>query len=351
MPAESATLSELARLVGGEVVGDGDRTVTGVAAIDEATADQITWATESRYVDKLSGCKAGAVVVGKNLGDVPMPSIVCDDPEAGIALIMEHLAPPTWVPEPGVHPTAVVSASATLGKHVAIGPYSVVGDRVEIGAGTQIHGHVVIGPDVTIGPECVVWPNVVIRERSELGARVVVHPHVTIGADGFGYRFADGRHNKIPQTGMVSVGDDVEIGAGSCIDRAKVGRTVIGPGTKIDNLCQIAHNVEIGPHCVLVAQVGIAGSSRLGGYVVLGGQVGVRDHVSLGDAVQAAACCCIAQDVQAGQTVGGIPARDAHDWLRQQAALRKLPALQTRLREIERRIASLEASTNDRQAD
>ncbi len=344
-------MGDLARLVGGQLVGDADRLVTGVAGIDEASADHITWVTESKYVEKLSSSSAGAVLIGKGMGEAPMPAIVCDDPAAGIALIMEHLAPPVWRPEPGVHPTAVVSATATLGEGVSIGPYAIVGDRARIGEDTCVHGHVVIGPDVAIGPGCVLWPHVVIRERCELGARVVVHPHGTVGADGFGYRFADGRHNKIPQTGIVAVGDDVEIGAGSCIDRAKVGRTVVGAGTKIDNLCQIAHNVQIGPHCVIVAQAGIAGSSRLGGYVVLGGQVGVRDHVSLGDGVQAAACCCIAQDVQAGQAVGGIPARDAHEWLRQQAALRKLPVLQARLRDIERRIASLEASTDDRQAD
>jgi UDP-3-O-[3-hydroxymyristoyl] glucosamine N-acyltransferase len=189
---------------------------------------------------------------------------------------------------------------------------------------------------------------VVLRERCTLGDRVVVHPNTTIGADGFGYQFFDGKHNKIPQIGTVIIEDDVEIGANSTIDRAKFGATRIGRGTKIDNLVQIAHNVQIGPHCVIVAQCGIAGSARLGTGVVLGGQVGVRDHAVLHDGVQSAACACISKDVPAGTTVIGSPALEQEQWIRERGRLRRLARVADQLQGLIERVERLEAAADDR---
>lgn len=347
--SQGHTLGELARIVGGEVRGDEGIRIRSVASIEQAEAGQITWLADPSYADKLSSSRASAVVVSKDFGETPMPALRVDDAAGAMVILLEKLAPPPWRPVPGVNPSAVVAESASLGSGVAVGPNAVIGEGVRIGEGTSVHAGVVVGPDVTIGSDCVLWPNVVIRERCTIGSRVILHPNVTIGSDGYGYRFIDGRHMKIPQTGTVRIEDDVEVGAGSCIDRAKVGATVIGAGTKIDNLVQIAHNVEIGSHCLLVAQVGIAGTVRMGQYVVLGGKVGVRDHVTIGDGVQVGACSCIAQDVPAGERLAGIPARDGRLWLRQQRLLDKFPEIHAQMRRLEKRVASLEA-TDDRQA-
>jgi len=341
------TLAELSEAVGGQVRGDAGVCVVAVAAVDEAGPDEITWVTNSRYAAKLPSSRAGAVVVPLEFEQTPMPAILCSDPEAAIALILERLAPPVWTPEPGVHPTAVVAETARLGEGVAVGPCAVVGHQAVIGDRTVLHAHVVIGPDATVGADSVFWPHVVVRERCRIGSRVIAHPQVTIGSDGYGYRFADGRHHKIPQTGIVRIEDDVEIGAGSCIDRAKVGETVIGQGTKIDNLVQIAHNVQVGPHCLLVAQVGLSGTVKLGQYVVLGGKAGVREHVNVGDGVRVAGGGALWQDAPAGATLGGNPACDSRLWVRQRHLVGKLPEMHARMRELEKRVASLEAAADD----
>jgi UDP-3-O-[3-hydroxymyristoyl] glucosamine N-acyltransferase len=231
---------------------------------------------------------------------------------------------------------------------VAIGPGAIVSDGAHIGDGCILHAHVFIGADVSLGAECEIWPNVVIRERVQVGNRVVIHPNTTIGADGFGYQFSGGHHRKIPQIGTVVIEDDVEIGANCAIDRAKFGATRIGAGTKIDNLVQIAHNVQIGPHCLIVAQCGIAGSARLGRGVVLGGQVGVRDHITLHDGVQSAACACISKDIPAGTTVIGAPAVPQDQFIRERAKVRRLPQMADTLRALIERVERLEASADDR---
>lgn len=343
------TLAELAKATGGTLRGNGHVSIVGVAGIDQADPDQITWVSDSRYADKLTASRAGAVVVPTGFGDTPMPAILCDDVDAAVSILLERLAPPIWRPESGIHPTAVVSPSAKLGDQIAVGPYAVIGDNTVIGDRTAVHAHVAIGPDVGIGSDCLFWPHVTVRERCIIGSRVIVHPQAVIGSDGYGYRFADGRHNKIPQTGIVRIEDDVEIGACTCLDRAKVGETVIGQGTKIDNQVQIAHNVTVGPHCILAAQTGLAGTVVVGQYVVMGGAVAVRDHVTIGDGARVAGRAGPMKDVPAGASVGGIPARDGRLWLRQQRSLDRLPQTQITVRELEKRVANLEAAADHQQ--
>lgn len=338
------TLAEIAKWVGGAVRGDATRRVSGISGVSEASADQITWLSHEKYARSLADSKAGAVVVSENYGPTPMPAILVANPSVAIITILEKFAPPVPRPAAGVHPTAVVAEDARLGKGVAIGPHVVIGGNVSLGDGTVLHANVYVGDNCSLGIQCELWPGVVVRERCSLGNRVIVHPNTSIGSDGFGYQHMDGRHVKIPQIGTVIVEDDVEIGANCAIDRAKFGSTRIGRGTKIDNLVQVAHNVQIGPGCVIVAQAGIAGSTRLGRGVVLGGKVGVRDHVTLNDGVQAAACACISKDVPAGTTVIGIPAAPHEVWAREQAKIRRLPNLFEQIEALTKRIEQLESA-------
>jgi UDP-3-O-[3-hydroxymyristoyl] glucosamine N-acyltransferase len=343
-------LAELAQVVGGTVRGDGSVLIRGVAGIAEAGPDQITWVSHARYAEGLQHSRAGAVVVRGDFGPTPMAALLVGEPGRAMIQVLRAFAPLQPAPPAGVDSSAHVDAKARLGSGVAVGPNVVIGAGCRIGDRTVLHANVVIGPQTQIGSDCLFWPNVVVRERCCVGDRVILHPNVTIGSDGYGYELIDGQHFKIPQIGTAVVEDDVEIGAGSCVDRAKFGQTRIGRGTKIDNLVQVAHNVRIGPHCIIVAQVGIAGSAELDAYVVLGGQVGVRDHVKLGRGVRAAACCAISKDVPAGTVVNGIPAVDNRQYLREQAMVRRLPQMADRLRELAERVARLEQAADDQGA-
>ena len=342
----SFTLAEIAKWVGGAVRGDAAIRIAGVAGIDEAGPEFITWLSHDKYARQLAKSKAGAVMVPMEYGPTPMPAVMVQNPSVAIITILEHFAPPVGRPTVGVHPSAVVADDVQLGENVAVGPGVVIGRGVVMGAGCVLHANVVVGDETTLGAGCELWPGVVIRERCSLGDRVVIHPNTTVGSDGFGYQFIDGRHVKIPQIGTVTIENDVEIGANCAIDRAKFGTTRIGAGTKIDNLVQVAHNVQIGRACVVVAQCGIAGSARLGQGVVLGGKVGVRDHITLHDGVQAAACACISKDVPAGTTVIGVPAIPTEQFAREQGKVRRLPSLFEQVEALAKRIEQLEASAD-----
>ncbi|GMU23676.1 MAG: UDP-3-O-acylglucosamine N-acyltransferase [Phycisphaerae bacterium] len=337
-------LAEIAKWVDGIVRGDASTRIGGVAGVQEAEPAHITWLAHDKYGPLLRSCKAGAVLVPEHFGETPMPAVLCRDPALAIMTVLEKFAPPVPRPAAGVHPTACVAASAQLGKGAAIGPYAVIGEHARIGDRTVVHANVFLGEQTAIGADCELWPGVVIRERCTLGNRVVIHPNSVVGADGYGYQYIQGRHAKIPQIGTVCIEDDVEIGANCCIDRAKCGVTQVGRGTKIDNLVQVAHNVRIGPDCLIVAQTGIAGSARLGRLVVLGGQVGVRDHVTLNDGVQAAACAGISKDVPAGTTVIGSPAVEHEQFIRERAKIRRLPHMAEQLADLLKRVERLEAA-------
>ncbi len=340
------SLKQLAQALKGELAGPADLQIAGVGDLESAREDQISFIADKKYLSQLAETRACAIVTSKQI-PVDRPAILVDRPDLAFAQMLAIFAPPLPHPAKGVHPSAVVES--TIDSAVAVGANCYIGSNVTIGAGSVIYPNVFIGPDVRIGRDCIIWPGVVIRERVQIGDRVIIHPNATIGADGFGYNFIEGRHCKIAHIGSVIVEDDVEIGAGACVDRAKAGATVIGCGSKIDNLVQIGHNVKIGPHTILVAQVGIAGSTTLGSYVVLGGKVGVRDHVKIGEQAVAAACSCISKDVPPKMVVNGIPAIDNHDYLRQHAALRRLPELAAKVTELTKKVQELEQTIHNSQ--
>lgn len=342
----SYTLAEIVQWVGGTVRGDANVRISGVGGIEDAGPDQITWLTSENYTARLKASQAGAVLVPRDHGDTPMPAILVAKPAMAIIAILQRFSPHVPKPAPGVHPTACVAMTARLGKDVAVGPFVFVGDNAVIGDGTILHPHVFVGPDTIIGVDCELWPCVVVRERCRIADRVIIHSNTTIGADGFGYEFDGQQHIKIPQIGAVEIESSVEIGANCTIDRAKFGVTRIGQGTKIDNQVQVAHNVQVGAGCIIVAQSGIAGSTRLGRGVVLGGKVGVKDHVVLGDGVQVAACACISKDIPPGSKIIGIPAVDYEQWIREQGKIRRLPKLFEEIKKLTERVKQLEAAAD-----
>ena len=336
------TASGLASRVGGVLEGDGDCVIRGVATIEDAGADDVTWVASPEILPRVANSRAGVVLIPTDCA-APEGRIVIKvhDPDSAVCKVLAFLAPPRDVVPPGVHASAIIEPGAVV-DGAAVGAHVYVGPGVRIGEGTQLYPGVFVGMNTVIGRDCALWPNVVVREGTTIGDRVVIHPNATIGADGFSYLQRDGAHRKIPQIGTVAIEDDVEIGANTTIDRARSGVTRIGRGTKIDNLVQVAHNVKIGEHCILVGQSGVAGSSVLGRHVFLSGQVGVSDHRKIGDGVQVASSSAVLADVPNGQTVRGNPAIGATQFARREVALRKLPDLIKQVRELSRRVEELE---------
>ncbi len=329
------TASEILGLVGGQLVGDPDVAVHAVAPLDRAETGDLSFLAGQKYAALLSTSRATVVLVSRELSETPgeiAARIVVENPqEAMLSLLPRfHRATPA---EPGVHPTAVIGARVALGCDVSIGPYAVIGDEVRLGDGCVVGAHCVIGDGVVMGSGVRLYPSVTIYSGSRLGDRVAVHSGARIGSDGFGYVQSGGEHAKIPHVGRCLIGDDVEIGANTTIDRGSIDDTVIGAGTKIDNLVQIAHNVRIGKMCLIMAQVGIAGSVRVEDGCMLLGQVGVAGHRTIGAGARLAAQAGVFGDIPAGETWSGYPARPHKEALRAQAALFKLPSL---LRRIER---------------
>lgn len=333
----SRTLGELAAHVGGAVVGDPTRAIERVRTLDSAGPDDLSFLTSSRYTGAARSSRAGAILVARATEGLAADQLVVENPALALARLLELLHPEPAVLA-GVHPTAVVAADASIGQGASIGPFAVVGARARIGARSVLHPHVVVGEECEIGERAVLHPHVVLYRRVRLGPGTVVHAGTVLGADGFGYATEGGTRHKIPQVGDVEIGAEVEIGALSAIDRALLGTTRVGDGSKIDNLVQVGHNVEIGRDVILCGQVGIAGSSRLGDGVVLGGQAGVGGHLRLADGVRVASKSAVYESVAAGETVAGIPATGIGGWRRQQALLRRLADLWRRLRALERRL-------------
>jgi UDP-3-O-[3-hydroxymyristoyl] glucosamine N-acyltransferase len=329
-------LGELADRVGGRVVGDPDRVVRGVAGLAEAGPDDLSFLTNPRYRKAAGESAAGALLVapssgvaGRDLLEVPRPSVA-------LAEILDLFHPVERV-RPGISPDARLGAAVTIGRGVAIGPFAVVGDGTVVGDDVRLGPGSVIGTGCRIGRGSEIFARVVLYDRTEIGERCRIHAGAVLGADGFGYAQADGAHRKIPQVGRVVIEDDVEIGANATIDRAAVGETRIGRGTKIDDLVMVAHGVHVGPHSILVAQAGIAGSARLGAGTVVAGQSGVAGHLEIGDGASIAAKSAAFSDVPARAIVAGVPAIDHRKWKRVAVLTERLPELEARVRELERR--------------
>ena len=337
-------LSELAEQTGCRVESNGDVEISGAAGLDEAGAGHVSFLSNPRYTPRLKTTRASAVYVGE---DVPVDRndiaiLRAKDPYLAYtrALILFH---PESRVAAFVHPTAVIDETAKVAADVSIGAHVVIGARAEIGSRVRIHPNVTVYDNAKVGADSVIHSGVAIRENSVLGERVIVHNNSVIGSDGFGYAKDEQRHwLKIPQTGRVVIEDDVEIGAGTTIDRASVGESRIARGTKIDNLVQIGHSCTIGEDTLLCAQVGLAGSSHIGNRVILAGQAGVAGHNTIGDDVVLTAKSATSHDVPAGKMISGIPAFDNRDWLRSIAAFRRLGEMQRKIRELERRLAQKE---------
>ena len=331
-------LREVAKLVGASLEGEvPDCEITGVASLMEARSGDITFFGNPRYLSQLRASVASAVIVPLECQEQVAPVLLrVANPSTAFATVVAAFAPSEIIPQPGIHPSAVVSPKAQLGENVSVGPLVVIEAGAVIGAGSVIDSGSVIGHEVRLGTQCRIYSNVTIRERCILGNHVIVQPGAVIGSCGFGYELQEGCHRKIPQTGIVEIGDDVEIGANTTIDRARFGRTVIGQGTKVDNLVQIAHNVQVGSHAIICAQVGVAGSTRIGSYVTLAGQVGLAGHLEIGDKAIIGAQSGLSKNVPAGSMVIGAPAKPIKEWKQNNFYISQLGKLFERVKELEK---------------
>lgn len=344
--SSSITHERLAELVSGELVqGDPAGVVTGLNSITEAGPGEVTFLGNPRYLPALKTTRATAVLVGRDFAE-PVEGVALikvDNPTFAFSSVIRHFGPPQRSFVGGVHPTAVVAASVVFDPaKVSIGPHVVVEDDVVIGAGTVIHAGAFVGQGTKMGMDCVLHAHSIIKERCVLGNRVIVHSGAVLGSDGFGYEFTKGRHQKVEQVGIVQLDDDVEIGSCTTIDRARFGRTWIGEGSKIDNLVQIAHNVVIGKHTIIVSQVGISGSTRIGNYVTMAGQVGVAGHLEIGDQITILAKSGVAKSLLEPGPYTGYPARPLMEGRRMISAPARIPEMLDRIRALEKKLAALE---------
>ena len=340
----SFRVADLASRLGAEVVGDGDREISGVHSLELAGEDHLSFLHNPKYVEQARISEAGTILVADAALLPGRDLLVCPEPYLALARALE-LFYPSERPDPGVHPSAVVANDAEIGAGASVGPLAVVGDGSRIGERSVVGPGCVLGRGVEVGTDCRLHPKVVIEDRCRVGDRCILHSGVIIGADGFGFATVDGVHHKVPQIGVVVLEDDVELGANACVDRAALGETRVGRGTKVDNLVQIAHNVHVGEHCLLVAQVGIYGSTRIGLHAVFAGQSGCSGHLTIGDGVVLAARAVAIKDLPDGAFVSGYPARPHREWLRANANLQRLDELRRRVKELESRLADTEEST------
>jgi len=331
------TLGSIAERTGGRVIGDPDVVLERIAAVDDVDAVTLTFATDDRYLRAALASKAGAVLTDATLvtaGETyGKPLLAVASVRIALADLLAALAPPR--PAPGIHVTAAIDPSAAVGRDVTIGPHVAIGARARIGDRTILGAGVVIGADAVVGADCLFHPRSVLLDRCTAGDRVILQSGATVGSDGFGWAFVEGALRKIPQIGNVTLGDDVEIGSNTCVDRGQTGATSIGPGTKIDNLCQIGHNSRIGKHTALAAMNGLAGTTVIGDYVQVGGQSGFAGHITVGSRVTIAGGSHVWGDVPDGSKLSGRPARNHRDEVRGQALLRKLPKLFARVDALE----------------
>jgi UDP-3-O-[3-hydroxymyristoyl] glucosamine N-acyltransferase len=341
--AISLTVGELASKIQGTVEGDREAIVLGASSIDDAQAGDIVFAENARHLNQAIKSRASAIVAFLDAVTPDKPLIRVENPRFAFVKILELFRPRLDV-MPGVHPAAVVGENVKMGEGVSIGANATIGDNVTLGDRTVVMPGSYVGEESSLGEECILYPNVTVSHGSVLGNRVIIHSGSVIGADGFGYAQVGDRSYKIPQIGNVEIRDDVEIGACCTIDRAKTGSTIIGERTKIDNLTHIAHNVKTGSDCIIVAQVGVAGSTTLGNRVILAGQAGVKDHIKIGDGVIAMGQSAVFSDVEPGQVISGYPARPHLQTQRSIVEAQRLPETVKRIKELEKSNARLQAT-------
>lgn len=340
------TLKELAELIGGTVVGDGDVEIHRVAGIDSAKPGEITFLANPKYLPLLQSTQASAVMVMPGVGAPGVPLLVCPNPYLAFAKVLTalHVAKPEYR---GIMEGAFVDPEAKIAEGVTIYPGCVIGKNVSVGSGTTLYPGVLLYDNVTVGEDCLIHAGTVVRERCRIGNRVIVQPKAVIGSDGFGFAPDGSSYFKIPQVGIVVIEDDVEIGANCCLDRAALGETRIGRGTKLDNLVQIAHNVKIGADSIIVAQVGIAGSTEIGKHCTLGGQVGVAGHIKVGDNTMVGAQSGISGNMAGGEVVSGTPAIPHRDWLKAATSFSKLPEMRKEIKRLKKQVEELQELTKE----
>lgn len=334
----SVTVRQLAEFVGGEVVGDGELPIHAARPLGDAQPGDITFLDNDKHAHNLHGCRASAAVVPASVAGNGMALVRVADPLNAFIAIVRRLHGRPEPPPHGVDPLSSVHPTAQIGDEASVFPYAAVGEGTVIGRRCRIHSCAVVGRFCKIGDDVTLYPNAVLYDGTIVGHRVIVHANAVIGADGFGYRLQGGRHVKVPQLGHVEIGDDVEVGACTTIDRGTFGATSVGDGTKIDNLVQVGHNCRVGRHNLFVSQMGIAGSSSTGDYVVVAGQVGIVDHVHVGDRVMIGGQAGVTKDVPAGQHILGSPATPERDQKRILMTLEKLPEIRRDLRRIKQHL-------------
>jgi UDP-3-O-[3-hydroxymyristoyl] glucosamine N-acyltransferase len=338
----SRTIKEIAKLVGGEIVGDHELLIDGIAGIEDAKEGDITFLSNPKYLPFLDKTKASAVITGRDIGPCSKTLVKTENPSLAFTKTVSFLLPKTEDHFKGIHKSVCIGKKVKLGKSAAIGACTVIEDGVVIGDNCVIYPLCYVGKNTRIGKDALIYPNVTIRERITIGDRVIIHSGTVIGSDGFGYVAVDGVQHKIPQVGTVVVEDDVEIGANVTVDRARFDKTVIGKGTKIDNLVQIAHNVIIGRNCLIVAQVGISGSSEIGNNVILAGQSAVVGHIKIGDNSIVMGRAGVTKSLPEGSIVWGTPAKPADLARKISACIQNLPKMYDTLRELKNKIEEFE---------
>ena len=342
-PSVKISVADIVQLVNGELIGDGGILLSGFSGIKEAKKDDLTFLANPKYEPLLKDTQAGVILVPRQISCPGKTLIRVDNPSLSFTQVVNYLLKdaPDYKPH-GIHPTAVIAPGAKIATGAAIGAHTIIEDGAIVSEGCIIYAHCYVGHEAHLGKDCLIYPQVVLREKVVLGNRVIIHSGTVIGSDGFGFVTVDGRHMKIPQVGTVLIEDDVEIGANVTIDRARFDKTVIGEGTKIDNLVQIAHNVTIGKDCLIVAQSGIAGSTRLGNYVILAAQAGLVGHIDIGDGAIVTAQSGVSRSIKAGEQVFGSPAHSLKVAFRNNAHIQRLDKYVETIKDLKKRIEELE---------
>ena len=336
-------LGEIGNFLGGRILGSADTPVSGVSSLEEAGPGDLAFVSAERFIANARASRAVAFVVEHPLREIDAPQIVVENPGHAFARVVQHFFVPSVKPR-GVAEQVTRGSNVSIGPDASIWPFVTLGDRVSIGSRVTLFPGVFIGDDSVVGDDTVLYPNVTVREDTRIGSRVIIHGGTVVGSDGFGYIQHQGRHHKIPQIGTVTIEDDVELGANVTVDRATFGRTVIKRGTKVDNLVQIAHNVTVGEDSLLVAQVGIAGSTILEHHVIVGGQVGISDHLTIGEQVCIAARSGVIRNIAPNQVVSGAPAMPHEEFIKAQAVIPRLPQLRQQVRDLQQRVERLESA-------